>query len=70
MSVKKIKLKNSNQFITDIKSVREVMVYVPKSNCYFKLLKRQVMKEAESEYIDYYLTDKIFVVKRMTMVVR
>jgi len=70
MNIKKIKENNSEQFLSDIKSVREVMVYMPKSNCYFKLLKREVLKEAETGKIEYRMTDEIFVVRRMVMVVR
>lgn len=68
-SIKEIKKHNSEQFLKDIKSVREVMVYVGTTGAHFEIKKRDVMKEAQTKNICYYLTDKIFVVKRNVMII-
>ena len=66
--MKKIREKNSEQFIKDIKAVREVMVYATANHTYLKVLKKEVLLEAKYKKIQYYLTDTIFVVERNVMV--
>lgn len=68
--MKKIKQINGEQFIKDIKSVREVMVYATANYAYLKVSKKEVLREAENSKILYYLTDSIFKVKRNVMVLR
>ena len=70
MNTKKIKQKNGDKFLIDLKKVSEIMVYMPNSNAFLKVAKREVLKEAENETIDYYLPDTIFTQKRMSMVIR
>ena len=69
MSIRKIKLHNEDEFLTHIKKVREVMVYAGASGAYLKVSKKEVLREAETGKILYYLTDSIFKVKRNVMVV-
>lgn len=69
MNIKQIKLHNDNQFLLDLKKSTSVMVYVEKTNNYFSILKRELLKEAENSTIKYYMTDKIFTVGRLVMVV-
>lgn len=69
MNTKKIKENNEPQFLKDLKSVREVLVYTEKTDEYFKITKGELIKKAERAEVRYYLTDKIFVLKRMSMVV-
>ena len=69
MSIKKIKKHNSQQFLDDLKRVRDVMVIMPKSNVYLHVTKSELMREAEEMKIHYYITDKIFKVVRDVMVV-
>jgi hypothetical protein len=69
MSIKKIKQFNDQKFLDDLKSVRDVMVIPTQSNAYLRVTKKDLLKEAQTGKIVYYLTDKIFVVKRMAMVV-
>lgn len=66
--MKKIRQLNGDQFIKDIKSVREVLVFATENFAYLKVSKREVLREAEDSKILYYLTDNIFVVKRNVMV--
>lgn len=66
---KKIKQYNDQKFLSDLKRVRDVMVLVPKSNVYLHVSKKELMKEAESSKIAYYITDRIFLVKRDSMVI-
>jgi len=69
MSIKKIKQFNDKQFIDDVKMVREVMILSHKSNIFLHVLKKELLKEAETARIHYYLTDELFLVKRMSMVI-
>lgn len=69
MSIKKIKKHNPKSFLDDLKRVREVMVYTEVTNSYYQILKKDVLRDAESKTITYYITDNIFVVKRAVMVV-
>jgi hypothetical protein len=66
---KLIKKYNAAQFLTDIKSVREVMVWVQETGTYLQVKKRDVRKRAEEGTIKYRMTDEIFKVKRITMVI-
>lgn len=69
ISIKKIKQHNPQTFIDDIKRVRGVMVYAENTNSYYSVLKKEVLHNAESSPICYYITDKIFLVKRDIMVI-
>ena len=69
MSINKIKKFNDQKFLDDLKSVRDVMVIPNQSNACLRVTKKDLLKEAQTSKIVYYLTDKIFVVKRMAMVV-
>ena len=69
MSIKKIKEHNSQQFLDDLKRVRDVMVITTKSNAYLHVSKKELRKEAEDGEIRYYITDKIFRSVRDVMVV-
>lgn len=69
MKTKKIKQHNDSQFLIDIKSVKDVLVYAQSSRIFLKVLKKDVLKEAEDVEIQYYLTDEIFVRKRIVMVI-
>jgi hypothetical protein len=54
MSIRKIKINNSDAFLKDIKRVSECMVIAPKSNVYLPVPKSRLLKEAENEKIRYY----------------
>lgn len=69
MSIKEIKKHNTQSFLDDLKRVREVMVYVEYTNSYYQILKKDLLRDAESKAITYYITDAIFAVKRDVMVV-
>lgn len=69
MNIRKIKKYNPQTFIDDIKRVRGVMVYAENTNSYYSILKKEVLRDAESSPICYYITDKIFLVKRDVMVI-
>lgn len=70
MSVKKIKEWNSQEFLDDLKRVRDILVQPDITQAYFRITKRDLKRMAETCEINYYMTDKIFVVKRDVMVVR
>lgn len=69
MSVKKIKENNNNDFLLDIKRVRDVMSYSSLTKCFFKIRKMDVLHQAETNKIRYYMTDQIFKVRRIVMVI-
>lgn len=69
MKTSEIKKHNSDQFLKDLKRVSEVMVKAPLTGWYFKILKKDVLKEASEGKIHYYLTNEIFKVKRDVMVI-
>lgn len=70
MSVKKIKEWNSQKFLDDLKRVRDILVQPDITQAYFRITKSDLKRMAETCEINYYMTDKIFVVKRNVMVVR
>ena len=69
MSIKRIKENNDISFLDDLKTATSVMVYAPKTNNYFSIQKKELRLEAEDCKIRYYMTDKIFRVGRIVMVV-
>lgn len=69
MSIKNIRKHNPQSFLDDLRRVREIMVYTEYTNSYFQILKKDLCSEAENKHITYYITDKIFAVKRDVMVV-
>ena len=69
MNIKKIKEHNPQSFLDDLKRVREIMVYTGHINSYYKILKHELLRDAEEKAITYYITDSIFVRKRDVMVI-
>ncbi len=69
MSIKKIKKYNSQTFLDDLKRVREIMVYTKHTNSFYKILKKDLLHDAENRVIVYYITDEIFIAKRNVMVI-
>lgn len=69
MSIRKAKKYNPKAFFDDLKRVREVMVYVGKTNSYYQVKKKDVLQDAESREIVYYITRSIFVIERDVMVI-
>ena len=69
MAKNKIKEINGIQFLIDLKKVSEVMVYASNTNEFFRIRKMDVKKRAAESKIEYHLTNEIYVVGRMVMVV-
>ena len=69
MNIRKIKKLNTPSFLDDLKRVREIMVYTEHTNSYYKILKHELLREAEEKTITYYITDSIFARKRDVMIV-
>ena len=69
MSIKKIKKLNSQQFLNDLKRIRDVMVLASTSKTFLHVQKKELLKEAETEKIHYCMTDKIFKSRRDVMVI-
>jgi hypothetical protein len=69
MSIIKIKQSNEPKFLEDIKKVSDVMVYADRTNSFFRTTKREVMKEAETKEVRYYITNKVFANRRDVMVI-
>ncbi len=64
-----MKKNNGENFLVDLKKVREVMVYAAGTSDFFEVKKKDVKQMASTRKINYYMTDKIFVVRRPTMVI-
>ena len=69
MSIKKIKQFNDQRFLDDLKRVRDVVVIPSQSDVILHIFKSELKRRAEGDKIVYYITDKIFLVKREVMVV-
>ena len=69
MSVKNIKIYNSPLFLEDLKRATGVIVMPRKSNVILKVAKNDVRKEAETDTINYYMTDTIYRNRRTVMVI-
>lgn len=67
--VKEILKNNERTFLADLKRVHEVMTYASKTDAYFKITKGELLRKAATSEIRYFITDKIFVQKRNSMVV-
>lgn len=65
----KIKLINGEQFLKDLKRVRDVVVYAQTSKTFFRVRKMEVKSDAQTTKIYYYITDTIYKVKRDVMVI-
>lgn len=53
MNIKKIKEHNPQSFLDDLKRVREIMVYTGHTNSYYKILKHELLRDAEEKAITY-----------------
>lgn len=69
MSIKKIKEHNPHEFLDDLKRATEVLVITPQSNAYLSVKKKELKLEASQGRIFYYMTNKIYKVRREVMVV-
>ena len=69
MSIGKIKQHNTQKFLVDLRKVSQVMIYAEKSYTYLTVTKKELCEEAQNTTIRYYLTDEIFKVGRLIMVV-
>lgn len=65
---KKVREMNGDQFVNDFKRLYSIGM-ITKSGDFFHIKKSELWKVAKGEKITYYLTDKIFVSKRTTMVI-
>lgn len=55
--------------LEDLKKVRGIMALVPRSRIFVSVKKSELLKEAESNKIEYELNDKIFVSKRTVLLI-
>lgn len=68
-SIKKIRQFNNQQFLDDAKAVSEFGVIAGETWEYFPVSKRWVMAAAEKKTIQYYISDKIYKVRRSAMII-
>lgn len=69
MKLKQIKELNGDQFLKDMKISRGVLTYMQKSKIFLSVTKKDVLTNAEENKINYYMTDEIYVRKRMVMII-
>lgn len=65
---KKVRAINGDQFVIDFKRLHSIMARTHTGKL-FHIKKSELWNEAKGEKITYYLTNKIFVSKRTTMVI-
>ncbi|MBL7868863.1 MAG: hypothetical protein JNM71_12685 [Flavobacterium lindanitolerans] len=65
----KIKQHNDAVFLSDIKKVTAVLVWADASETFLKTTKREVLKSAENNKIIYRLTNDVYKVRRLVMVI-
>lgn len=70
MKIAKIKKYNSQTFLDDLKSVKSVMVYAAQTNSYYYITKNDLLRDAESKFINYFIGNDIDYPMSFTMVVR
>jgi len=64
-----IKKSNSVQFFIDINSIRDILVFPSESGIFLKVRKGEILEQVKTNIISYYMTDEIFVRKRIAMVI-
>lgn len=64
-----MRIHNDQKFFDDLKRVSIVMAYSQLTKDFFKVLKCDVRRSAESRKIHYMLADDIFVVKKLVFVI-
>lgn len=69
MNRAKILKNNEPKFLKDLKSVTEAGVLAENTGVYFKTLKNEVLKWAETEEIRYYISEDVYMVRRKVMVI-
>lgn len=69
MKLKQIKEFNGDQFLKDIKTSRGILILAQTSKIFLSVTKKDVLKNAEENKINYYMTDEIYIRKRMVMVI-
>jgi len=60
---------NPREFLNDLKRVRDVLVYSSTSNIFLKVRKKEVISESKKGTIHYYLSDKVFYNRRLSMII-
>ena len=70
ISIKQIKKNNSEKFLEDVKLATSIMVFAPSTGVHLEVKKKDIKKEAQTERINYYMTDAIFVVRRQVMIIK
>ena len=66
---KEINEKNGDKFLKDLESVNEVLMYATTSKIFLQVRKFEVKQKAANDKIEYYMTDRIFVNGRITMII-
>lgn len=56
-------------FLSDLKTVRDVMIYAQSTNSFFRTTKLEARQEAKSQKIKYYIIDGVFKNKRKVIVI-
>lgn len=67
--VKEVRKHNSEEFIKDFRRLNSFLVFPAQTKSFVKINKGELWKSAREGKITYYLTDKIYVAKRTSMVI-
>lgn len=69
MSKKEIRQYNDQRFFDDLKKATSVMVYASSTGTYLSIMKKELLNEARNLKVSYYMTNDVFKVRRLVMVV-
>lgn len=69
MKISKIRLYNKQDFIDDLNSARRVLSIPKYSGVLLQTTKKWVSEQAEDNKIEYYMTNKLFIVPQNVMVI-
>ncbi|MEG1006560.1 MAG: hypothetical protein RSO15_09815 [Bacteroides sp.] len=69
MNVSKIKKYNSQSFLYDLEKVKSVMVHAAQTNSYYYITKKDLLRDAESNHIEYFIGKDIGYPSELSMIV-
>jgi hypothetical protein len=69
VKISKIRLYNKQDFIDDLNSARRVLSIPKYSGVLLQTTKKWVSEQAEDNKIEYYMTNKLFIVPQNVMVI-
>lgn len=60
---------DNTEFLKDIGKHYDILVFAPASNYFFKITKKEAKELAKIRKVKYYITDKVYLLKRNVIVI-